>query len=126
MAETAVEDEWLWGSDETPGIVSVWAEPDGAAVVWRRDPQTGVLIREDERFRPWILVDRLDDLAHLGAQLAPEDPAARALVTYRELAGPGELRYRISAEHMKTLTAPLLYGASRRLGAALGHLRELG
>ena len=24
------EDEWLWGWDDTPGIVSVWAEADGA------------------------------------------------------------------------------------------------
>ena len=31
-----VEEEWLWGWDATPGIVSVWAEPDGRAWVWRR------------------------------------------------------------------------------------------
>ena len=35
---TTREDEWLWGWDETPGIVSVWAEPDGRAFVWRRRP----------------------------------------------------------------------------------------
>lgn len=46
------EDEWLWGWDPTPGIVSVWAEPDGRATVWRRDPATGEPVREDERFRP--------------------------------------------------------------------------
>ncbi|MFP2926942.1 hypothetical protein ACLESO_17435, partial [Pyxidicoccus sp. 3LG] len=34
----SVEDEWLWGWDPTPGIVSVWAEPDGRAFVWRRLP----------------------------------------------------------------------------------------
>ena len=42
-ARTAVQDEWLWGWDPTPGIVSVWAEADGRAIVWRRIPETGVL-----------------------------------------------------------------------------------
>lgn len=119
------EDEWLWGWDETPGIVSVWAEADGRATVWRRVGETGRLIREEERFRPWILLDRLDDLRHLGVQLAPEG-AARALVTFRELAGPGELKYLVSAESGKTLAASVLHGAGRRLGRSVGHLRELG
>ena len=52
----ADEDAWLWGWDATPGIVSVWAEPDGRAFVWRRVPESGVLLREDVRFRPWLLL----------------------------------------------------------------------
>jgi DNA polymerase I len=118
-------DEWLWGWDETPGIVSVWAEADGCATVWRRLAGTGALVREEERFRPWILLDRLEDLRHLGVQLQP-DGASRALVTYRELEGPGELRYLASAEHSRTLSNAVLKGASRRLGRPLLHLRELG
>jgi hypothetical protein len=43
---TTREDEWLWGWDPTPGIVSVWAEGDGRASVWRRLPDTGVVVRE--------------------------------------------------------------------------------
>jgi DNA polymerase I len=46
------EDEWLWGWDPTPGIVSVWAEADGRAVVWRRMADTDELVREEARFRP--------------------------------------------------------------------------
>ena len=57
----SVEDEWLWGWDETPGIVSVWAEGNGRASVWRRIVEDGKLVREDERFRPWLLLDRLGD-----------------------------------------------------------------
>ena len=120
-----IEDEWLWGWDPTPGIVSVWAEADGQAMVWRRLASTGELVREEARFRPWILLDRLDDLKHLGVQLAPEG-TARARVTYRELNGPGELRYLVSAYHLKTLTSAVCQGASRRLGQAIGHVRELG
>jgi len=121
----AAEDEWLWGWDETPGIVSVWAEGDGRATVWRRLEGSGELVREEERFRPWILLDRLDDLKHLGVQLAPEG-ASRALVTYRELQGPGELRYLVSSMNAKTIAAAVIEGASRRLGRRLSRLRELG
>src|SRR5436305_15000585 len=100
-------DEWLWGWDPTPGIVSVWAESDGRAIVWRRIPETGALVREEERFRPWLLLDRLDDLQHLDV---------RSGVTYRELEGPGTLRFLVSGPDGKALTAAVLQGASRRLG----------
>jgi len=52
------EDGW----DPTPGIVSVWAGWDGRAIVWRRLPSSGRLIREDVRFRPWVLLDSLEPL----------------------------------------------------------------
>lgn len=119
------QDEWLWGWDPAPGIVSVWAENDGWAVVWRRLPETGELVRERSRFRPWLLLDRLDDLLHLGDKLAPEDEPG-ALVTYRVLDGPGELRFLVSAEDGRTLSSALLHGASERLGKRVGHLRDLG
>lgn len=119
------EDEWLWGWDDTPGIVSVWAEADGRATVWRRLSATGALVRGEEQFRPWVLLDRLDDLRHLGVQLAPERTAP-ALVTFRELEGPGELRYLVSSEKARTFTGAILQGASRRLGRSIDHLRELG
>jgi DNA polymerase elongation subunit (family B) len=112
---TRAEDDWLWGWDPTPGIVSVWAESDGRATVWRRDPQTGVLAREEERFRPWVLLDRLDDIRH-----------AADTVAWRELDGPGALRFLASAGDGKTLAAAILAGASERLGRRVTHLRELG
>ena len=42
----SIADEWLWGWDPTPGIVSVWAEGDGRATVWRRIAEGGALIKE--------------------------------------------------------------------------------
>jgi DNA polymerase I len=86
------EDEWLWGWDPTPGIVSVWAEADGRTILWRRLPATGALVREEEQFRPWVVVDRLDYLQAAGGD-----------VTYRELDGPGSLRYLVSAADGKAL-----------------------
>ncbi|HYW07041.1 MAG TPA: hypothetical protein VE913_08805, partial [Longimicrobium sp.] len=91
------EEEWLWGWDSTPGIVSVWADAGGRALVWRRIPETGELVREKERFRPWLLLDRLDDLRHLGDRLGAEG-SSRARVWVRELDGPGELRFLVSAD----------------------------
>lgn len=88
------EDEWLWGWDPTPGIVSVWAEPNGQATVWRRI--AGELVCERPRFRPWILVDGLADYARLGDR-----------VSVRELRGEGALRYRVEADHLDTLTRAL-------------------
>ncbi len=103
----------------------MWAEGDGRAVVWRRMPESGVLVREEERFRPWLLLDRLDDLLHLGAQLGREG-MADSLVSYRELDGPGELRYLVSAANAKVLATAILEGASQRLGRRTAHLRDLG
>ena len=119
-----IEDEWLWGWDPTPGIVSVWAEPDGSAIVWRRIGATGDLVRDTERFRPWLLLDRLDDLRHLGADLGADGSSAR--ITFRELDGPGALRFLVSAAHGKALSTAVLQGASQRLEREIGHLRELG
>jgi DNA polymerase elongation subunit (family B) len=118
-----LEDEWLWGWDPTPGIVSVWAEQDGRATVWRRITATDSLVREEERFRSWLLLDRLDDLHHLGSQLAPDGKPAR--VNYRELEGPGALRYLVSADDGRALAAAVLSGASQRLGRRIEHLRAL-
>jgi len=80
-------DEWLEGWDPTPGIVSVWAEGDGLVQVWRR--VDGELRHETARFRPWVLVDRI------------EDPPPRA--TWRELAGDGALRFLVRGDDLRAL-----------------------
>src|ERR1700693_4181576 len=118
------EDEWLSGWDPTPGIVSVWAEGDGRAVIWRRLVETRELVKEEVRFRPWLLLDQLHHLRGLGAQFGPE--GSNATVTYRELDGPGALRYLVSSDDGKTLAAAVLAGATRRLGRRITHLKELG
>jgi DNA polymerase, archaea type len=121
----AAQDEWLWGWDPTPGIVSVWADATGRATVWRRIPETGRLVVEEETYRPWLLLDHLDDLRHLGEWLGPEG-APRARVTYRELEGTGELRWLVSAADSRLLKSAVLRGARQRLGVDLINLRDLG
>jgi DNA polymerase elongation subunit (family B) len=103
-------DEWLWGWDPTPGIVSVWAESDGRATVWRR--VGGALVREESRFRPWLLLAHRDDVAGADA-------------TIEELAGDGALRFLVRARNGRVLAQAVLDGAARRLGRRFGSLREL-
>src|SRR4051812_10440193 len=126
IADRAREDEWLWGWDPTPGIVSIWAEDNGRAFVWRRPPGIRELLCEQDRFRPWLLLPRLDDLQHLEERLRPEGDDG-ALVTWRELEGGdrGALRYLVSARDLGTLTTEILRGASRRLNEPLTHIRDL-
>jgi DNA polymerase elongation subunit (family B) len=61
----------------------VWAEPDGRAIVWRRLPASGRLVREDVRFSPWLVAARLEDVPHGWIE------------DIRELRGPGRLRYQV-------------------------------
>jgi len=60
----------------------------------------GELLREEERFRPWVLVDR---------------PVRAGGVRCEELAGPGSLRYLVSADDGKALARA---GRWRELGKA--------
>jgi len=127
--QAAPQEEWLWGWDDTPGIVSVWAEPNGCVTLWRRFAASGELLCEEVRFRPWLLLASLDDLLHLGDKLvrAGKGGVRRAgCITWRELEGSGELRFLVRAHDLPTLTNALLLGASRRLGTRVRHVRELG
>jgi DNA polymerase I len=123
------QEEWLWGWDETPGIVSVWAEPDGRAFIWRR-LASGALQHEHARFRPWLLLADLADLQRSGARLISADQTAGAgELCVRELDGVGELRYLVDAADLRTLSTSLLTGVNRRPGRLqrpLRHVRELG
>lgn len=148
-------DEQLFGWDPTPGIVSVWADRTGRALVWQR--QGGRVVCTRDRFRPWLLAASLDDLAHLGPDLVPDvgpnlgpnletdvgpnagptlipnrrpgqqDPRARvAVATYRELQGPPDRhRFLLAGHSGRALEAALLAGASRRLGRRVASVHEL-
>jgi DNA polymerase, archaea type len=123
----SVHEEWLFGWDPTPGIVSIHAELGGRVTIWRRIPGTGELVRERERFRPWLLLASLQDLAHLGDALVRGESSSDASrgTFVRELEGPGALRYLVSADDGRALGSALLRGASERLGKRVGHLSEL-
>ena len=105
-----VSEEWLWGWDPTPGIVSVWADGDGETVVWRRLTDDA-LVCETARFRPWLLIDSIDHLTDTD-------------VTWRELDGPGALRFYVSADSGKALTSAVLKATSTRLGRRVEHISE--
>jgi len=66
------EDEWVWGWDSTPGIVSVWADLDGRASVWRGSPGTGELFRQNaiSAVVALLVLDWFEDLQPFGDRLA--------------------------------------------------------
>ncbi len=122
--QTPADDELLFGWDPTPGIVSVWADREGRALVWRREG--GRAVCERDRFRPWLLAAALDDVAAL--RPAPEGApgAERAPCTFRELRGPDDsYRFLLSARSGRALERAALEGARRRLGRAVASLHEL-
>ena len=118
--------ENLFGWDLTPGIVSVWANREGLAIIWRREGDRVTSTRE--RFHPWLFATSLDDLAHLGSRLVPDFEYTRdaAAFTYRELDGPTQsYRYLLSANNGRSLERALVDGASRRFGRQFNSINEL-
>lgn len=126
MPPSVEPDTLLFGWDPTPGLLSVWADGEGRALLWRR--VEGALRREEARFRPWLLASSLRDLEHLGPALgaAGQPRTERTLVRYRELEGPeGSLRFLLTAPSERALRRAALEGYARRTGRVARGLDEL-
>jgi DNA polymerase elongation subunit (family B) len=122
-------DEELFGWDPTPGIVSVWADQDGQAIVWQREH--GRVNWNRVRFRPWLYATSIADIEHVGGMLARADTPLAAFTSnapfcYAELpAVPDTCRILITARNGRTLARALLGGAERRLGHPVRSLYHL-
>jgi DNA polymerase, archaea type len=108
-----------------PGIVSVWADRDGRALLWQRTP-SGVQVHQ-HHFRPWLVAANIDDVLHLGDALVDAVTGdTRAPFTYRELQGPPDsFRFLLTARDGRSLRQAILSGAARRLGREVQSLRDL-
>ncbi len=127
LESSSPSDDWLFGWDNLPCIVSVWANQQGRAFVWQRT-KDGVRCLED-RFRPWLFAANLLDLKELGSRLinATEDKTSTAPFTFQELVGPTDtLRYLLSAQDGQALRRTILQAAQKRLGREITSFRELG
>ncbi|GCE17722.1 hypothetical protein [Dictyobacter kobayashii] len=123
----AAEDEYLFGWNPTPGIVSVWAHRDGRALVWRR--VGGSIVRSAENYRPWLLATSLQDVSYLGNALQPynEHVGHKITLRYRELGGPEtSYRYLLFARDGRLLERAILEGAGHRLRRPFNSINELG
>jgi DNA polymerase elongation subunit (family B) len=112
----ASTDDILFGWDDTSGIVSVWANREGEAKVWRRGGATVSVSRE--RFRPWLLASspREWEAAH----------DRRSRVTCERLEGEeASYRYLLSAPTFHEIEDRLVAGA-RRLGRRVAQLLDFG
>ncbi|HEX7736137.1 MAG TPA: DNA polymerase domain-containing protein [Ktedonobacteraceae bacterium] len=126
MQPSHVNDERLFGWNPAPGIVSVWADRSGRALVWQRRGEQVICSREV--FRPWLLATSLGDLGHLREAPMPSRApgAGNAMFTYRELAGtPGSYRYILFARDGRALEQELATGASKRLGRRVNTINDL-
>src|SRR5579859_4598528 len=122
-SQTRLEDEYLFGWDDTPGIVSVWASRSGEAILWRREGERITTGRE--RFRPWLFATSLQDLAHTNVSLDTDSPPG-ARITYRELEGDeGSYRYLLLSTDGRQLERELLRGASQRLQRQVTGINQL-
>ena len=122
----SADDSWLFGWDPMPGIVSVWADRSGLALVWQR--LNGEVRCTEERFRPWLFAASLLDLSHLGDALVEtrEDTPDTSQFSYRLLESNGDsFNYLISARDGRALSKEILKGAARRLGRKVESLKDL-
>ncbi|HEY4389529.1 MAG TPA: DNA polymerase domain-containing protein, partial [Ktedonobacteraceae bacterium] len=107
-----------------PGIVSVWANREGKAIIWRRED--GQIKRSIERFSPWVFATQLDDLEHLKTDLQPANRPINSPIKYQQLDGvTGSYRYLLLSHDGRTLEHSICYGASRRLGRQIKTLNDL-
>lgn len=132
MAETistearTIEDERLFGWSPAPGIVSVWADRTGRALIWRREGERVMCQREN--FRPWLLATSLADLGHVREAPMPAHApgSGNVMFSYRELAGAeGNYRYLLFARDGRALEQELATGASKRLGRRVNNINDL-
>jgi len=119
---TGANDPWLFGWDPTPGIVSVWADREGKALVWRR--VDGKTVCEEARFRPWLYAAHLQDLVGVGDNLRQDDESVP--FSFSELDGPeNALRYLVRARDGRALEDVLVASASARLGKKIPNVNAL-
>ena len=126
ILSSRANDERLFGWNPLPGIVSVWADRAGRALLWQR--VNGQVVCKRESFRPWILATSLADLSHVRETPVPVGApgASNVMFSYRELTGAeGSYRYMLFARDGRTLEQELTTGASKRLGRRVSSINEL-
>jgi DNA polymerase elongation subunit (family B) len=119
-----VDDAIMCGWQPTPGIVSVWANRAGHAVIWQR---VGDELRcWRDQFRPWIVATTLADVQHLDPIRVTAATATALPLSYRVLDGPDEAyRYLLSAPPGYHLERALLAGAAHRMRQPITRLSDL-
>ncbi len=117
-----------FGTDPTPGIVSLDVRNDGAVTVWRR--VAGRVLCEHDSFEPWFLANSLDVLAPLSDRLVrvernqavPEG----ALAGYETLEGENHYRLLVRTRRIADVHDALVRGyAERHAGMRVEALRQM-
>ena len=127
VASLEANDAWVFGHDPKPGIVSVYADRSGQAIIWRR--LEGRLVVERERYRPWLYARNLHDFEQAGLErYSFDDPNANFFVidgAANRTLGPRDYRYLITARDGRNLEQTILRGATLRTGETASSLNDL-
>jgi DNA polymerase I len=110
----------LFGRDETPGIVSVTADRQGRACVWRR--VAGRVVCEDERFPNWFLLSRPELLRDLpvrelhSSDLASTPDLAPGEIGLVRLNGENHFQHLVLTDRLDEVEAHVLEAAKLMRG----------
>ncbi len=128
-----VPDAWISGADESPGIVSVSADTNGHARIWRR---AGERVEASEaRFPPWFLTRQPDLLAHLPVRWLPAADFAflrptlefvdGVTVVELEGGGPDAFRYLVLADALDEVESTVVETWNKRTGSQAQSFADL-
>src|SRR5947208_1239112 len=129
VSATRLDPEALvFGTDPTPGIVSVDVRAEGTVTIWRR--VAGHVRRETDSHEPWFLVRSLDVLAPLGERLVPlergQPVPGDALAGYEMLEGDNHYRLLVRVRRLADVDEALMRGyRDRHGGLQVEALREM-
>ncbi len=111
---------WVFGWDQTPGIVSLWTGSGGEVLVWRRE--NGMLRLEHDQYRPWVFAEHLKHLEHLGNAL--QHDSSDGEFTVKKLRGKGAYQYLVTARDSRMLRKAILEGA-KQAGLTANNINDL-
>ena len=111
---------WVFGWDQTPGIVSLYTGVNGEVLIWRRED--GALKLERDHYRPWVFSEHLKHLTHLGNAL--QHNSSDGEFSVQKLIGKGAYQYLITARDSRMLRNAILEGA-KQAGLTANSINDL-
>ncbi len=125
MMSIASPEDWLWGWDTTPGIVSILAQHNGSVMVWRRTSLREPVVLERDYFLPWALISDLAMLTYPKIQYEFPEKADPTVIYAQKLQGTGALQWKLSCANNSLLERNILAGAAQRGYPKASHIGEL-
>ncbi len=118
-------EDWLWGWDTTPGIVSILAQRNGSVMVWRRTALQEPVIAERDYFLPWALISDIALLTYPKIHYDLPEKADPTVIYAQKLQGTGALQWKLSCANSSLLERSIVAGAEKHGYPKVSHINEL-